>query len=163
MENKDYVSASQPRRLVAQSPPSILVVERDPDLRAFLHVSLKRWYQIADVTDGVEAAEHLEHCPPRGLIVGQLTSHGEEALVSALQDMDPSPPVLKMWSVCPPAGWADESLRHPFMRIDLLRAVDRLMHAERPEGPDDEGSPPSESDVELEAEIQRLESTNGDS
>lgn len=161
MENNSHVHASEPRRLVAQSPPSILVVERDPDLREFLRVSLQRWYQVAEVSDGVAAAEHLEHCPPRGLIVGQLTSRGEEALLEALQETD-APPVLKMWAVCPPAGWADESLRHPFMRIDLLRAVDRLVHAERQEGTSEEEPTPSERELEIEAELREGKSSNGD-
>lgn len=167
MEDRDHVHASEPRRLVAQSPPSLLIVEQDPDLREFLHVSLQRWYQVAEVSDGTEAAEHLEHCPPRGLIVGQMTSRGEEALVSVLQDVD-APPVLRLWTVCPPAGWADEALRHPFMRVDLLRAVDRLVHAERREKESDEESDGgesevSESEVEIGAEVQGGESRNEDS
>lgn len=163
MEDRDHVHATDPRRLVAQSPPSLLIVERDPDLREFLRVSLQKWYQIAAVSDGTGAVEHLEHCPPRGLIVGQMTAPGEEALVSALRNAD-APPVLRLWSVCPPTGWADEALRHPFMRIDLLRAVDRLVHAEPEEEPgDDEGAGLSERELKIEAEIQRSESRNEDS
>lgn len=128
MEKSNAVDASTPSRFASQSPPSLLIVTRAADLEAFLRGSLERWYQIAVATDGVEAAQHLEHCPPQALIVGELTARGEEALVSALEE-DGAPPALKLWSKEPPAAWASQALRHPFMRVDLLRAVDRLMHA----------------------------------
>lgn len=152
MENRNHVHASKPRRLVAQSPPSILIVEKDPDLRAFLRASLQRWYQVAEVSDGAEAVQHLEHCPPRALIVGRVTPEGEEALVSTLGEGN-APSVLRLWSRCPPAGWADRALRHPFMRIDLLQVVDRLVHAAEEQAGSD-GVDADLNGVEIEADTE---------
>lgn len=153
MEDTNHDHASRPRRLVAQSPPSVLIVEQEPDLREFLRVSLQRWYQVAVASDGAEAVQHLEHCPPRGLVVGQITAQGEEELLAALQKGEQAVPILKLWSRHPPAGWADLALRHPFMRIDLLRAMDRLIHTEaeeEQEGPSNVKS--SLGSVEIEAD-----------
>lgn len=127
MERTSSVSAPTPTRFVSQSPPSLLIVAKAPDLKAFLRGSLQRWYQVAIAPNGVEAAQHLEHCPPQGLIVGELDPRGEEALVAALGS-DEAPAVLKLWTTRPPAAWADQTLRHPFMRVHLLRAVDQLVN-----------------------------------
>lgn len=140
MERTETVRAPTPTRFVSQSPPSLLIVAKAADLQAFLRGCLERWYQVAVATDGAEAAQHLEHCPPQGLIVGELEPHGEEVLVAALQD-DDAPDTLKLWTTRPPAGWAHMALRHPFMRVDLLRAVDQLVHSRAPEPqPDDAGA-----------------------
>lgn len=115
------------RRLPVGSSPSLLVVARGTDLRQFLRASLQLGYQVAEAVGGNEAAQHLAHCPPQGLIVGHMTSDGTEALGAALHGND-RPPVLKLWATTPPPRWADRALRHPFRRSDLLRAVARLMH-----------------------------------
>ena len=70
--------------------------------------------------------QHLKHCPPQGLVIGQVTVRGNEALGLALRDAE-SPPVLKLWAKRVPAEWTDRALRHPFLRADLLRAVGRLV------------------------------------
>lgn len=114
-------------RSEASSPPSLLVVERASDLRSILRASLRDHYQIAEVSSGDGAAQHLEHCPPQGLIVGRITARGDETLGAMLRGVE-APPVLKLWVKRPPAEWADRALRHPFLRSDLLRAVDRLLH-----------------------------------
>ncbi|MFB6230229.1 MAG: hypothetical protein ABEL04_03645 [Salinibacter sp.] len=101
-------------------------MERTPDLQSFLRTSLQRAYQVAVVSDGSSAVQHLKHCPPQGLVIGQVTAQGNETLRLALQDAK-SPPVLKLRERRFPAEWADRALRHPFLRADLLRAVDRLV------------------------------------
>jgi hypothetical protein len=127
---------------------SLLIVGAGLDLRLFLRGSLQRWYQLAEAATADAAVEHLSHCPPKGLIAGRLTTEDKEALISALGEGD-GPSVLKLWSTSPPAGWADEALRHPFTRADLLRAVHRLLHREGSEsGGDDRLGP---ANVRLEA------------
>lgn len=146
MERTETVRAPTPTRFVSQSPPSLLIVAKAADLQAFLRGCLDRWYQVAVATDGAEAAQHLQHCPPQGLIVGELKPRGEDVLVAALQDAD-APGTLKLWTTRPPAGWADMALRHPFMRVDLLRAVDQLVHSRDPEPQPDEADAEAENDT----------------
>lgn len=134
--------SSDPQRLATELPPSLLVVARDADVRRFLQACLRRWYQIAETASGRGAEQHLTHCPPAALLAGRLTAGDEEALISALYGTE-SPPVLKLWSKRPPAGWTDEALRYPFTRADLQRAVDRLVYGEASGDGSEESSEPS--------------------
>lgn len=138
-----------PRRLDAAACSSLLIVGADMDLRLFLRGSLQRWFRLAEAATGEAAVEHLTHCPPRGLIAARLTTGDKEALISALSEAD-GPPVLKLWSTCPPAGWADETLRHPFTRANLLRAVNRLVYSDEPDAEQDDR--PRPTNVRLEAQ-----------
>jgi hypothetical protein len=137
-----------PRRLDAATCPSLLIVGGDVDLRLFLRGSLQRWYQLAEAPTADAAVEHLTHCPPQGLIAGRVGAGGKEAIISALREAD-RPPVLKLWTTCPPPGWADEALRHPFTRADLLRAVGRLVYSDETDS--GSGDRPESADVRLEA------------
>jgi len=146
MSDQGLFHASIPHRPAPGLPPSLLVVGQHADLRRFLRASLQKWYRVVEAPDGNKGAQHLTHCPPQGLIAGRMTTGGKEALIAALRDGE-APPVLKLWSTSPPAGWADEALRHPFTRTDLLRAVDRLVHG----GGRDGARMPSLSDVRIRA------------
>lgn len=133
MTDQGFLPASAPHRPTPGLSPSLLVVGQSADLRRFLRASLQTGYRIVEAPDGHEGAQHLAHCPPQGLIVGRMTTDGKETLIAALRSGE-VPPVLKLWSTSPPAGWADQVLRHPFTRVDLLRAVDRLVHGEGRDG-----------------------------
>jgi hypothetical protein len=138
-----------PRRLAADERSSLLIVGGDADLRLFLQGSLQRWYQLAQAATGDAAVEHLAHCPPQGLIAGRLATGDKERLISALCEAD-GPPVLKLWRTRPPSGWADRTLRHPFTRAALLRAVDRLVYSDELDAERDDR--PRPTNVRLEAQ-----------
>jgi len=146
MEDDLIPRASQ--RLAASPPASLLLVGGDEDLRLFLRASLQRWYQLAEAPTGEAAVPHLAHCPPQGLIVGALTGEDEAVLRAECEGAN-GPPVLKLWSTSPPAGWVDHGLRHPFTRADLLRASDRLVCGDAPGHEGNEQ--PELFDVRLEA------------
>ncbi|MFB6271635.1 MAG: hypothetical protein ABEL51_01950 [Salinibacter sp.] len=139
------------RRLTAESPPSLLLVGRDAELRFFLRTSLQRWYQIAEAADADEMRPHLAHCPPRGLIAGRMGREDKEALITALHDAD-APPVLKLWTTSPPSGWAEAALRYPFTRAALLRAVDQLIDGAEEDGEADD-DPPGVNEVQLQTNV----------
>lgn len=105
--------------------PSLLVAGGDADLRLFLRGSLRRWYQVAEVPTGDQVISHLTHCPPKALIAGPLRTGRSEEIISALCTPE-APPVLRLWAVDPPGG-GDETLRYPFTRAELLRAVTRMV------------------------------------
>lgn len=124
-ERTSAFHALQP--LDRESRPSVLITGGDATLRLFLRGSLRQWYQVAEAPTGDQVMSHLAHCPPQGLIAGPL--RGGEEVVSALRTPE-APPVLKLWTVDPPAGW-DKTLRYPFTRGDLLRAVGRMLGEEK--------------------------------
>lgn len=148
MTDRPPSPSNDPQRLTEEVSPSLLIVGRDADTRQFLRAGLRRWYQIAEADAGKPVVQHLTHCPPEALIASRMTAGDQEALLSALHERK-APPVLKLWARRPPAGWADETLRHPFTRADLQRAVDRLVYGEDADDEGDERSEPS--DVRIQA------------
>lgn len=142
MVDRSHIPTGAFWRPAVGSSPSLLVVGQGAALRHMLQAHLQRQYQVAEAVGGGEAAQHLAHCPPQGLIVGRITTDGKEALAAALHQEE-APPVLKLWSATSPPRWADGALRHPFRRADLLRAVARLVHEKTWEGgrhvPDSDG------------------------
>lgn len=127
MTNRPLVHTSPLCRSGPKSPPSLLVVGKSVDLRLFLRAGLQKGYRIVTKGEGEEGARCLTHGTPQGLVVGQISGKGEQALAAALRDAK-APPVLKLWATALPPDWADRALRHPFTRADLLRAVGRLVH-----------------------------------
>jgi len=126
MDTRNVHHKGGPPNRRESSDPSLLVVEDIPDIRAFLRATLRKSYQVFEASTPTEVDRHLGRASPEGLVIGSSTAPDAPVLDPVHQEED-APPILKLWTVDPPGEWASAALRHPFLRVDLLRAVDELL------------------------------------
>ena len=117
-----------------EARPRVLVVDRSMDRRLFLRASLQDRCRVVLAPTGMDGAAHLRHCPPRALVIGGVAGRTEHDALRAELQRSEGPATLKLWATRPSPKWPDATLRHPFTRADLIRAVDRVLCGDATKG-----------------------------
>jgi signal transduction histidine kinase/DNA-binding response OmpR family regulator/ligand-binding sensor domain-containing protein len=133
--------ASAATKAVAVDAPLVLVVEDNPDVRAYVARRLGRHYRVAEATDGEQALARMREVVP-DLVVSDLAMPGMDglALCRAVRE-DPElefVPVILLTAAAETEsrvrgleGGADDYVTKPFEMRELLARIARMLQSRR--------------------------------
>src|SRR5215470_12049701 len=110
-------------------PPTILVVDDDPDLRQVLVQLLSdAGYQVEEASDGVMALKQIARRVPDAILSDMRMPHLDGlGLATVLGPHSPPIPIIVMSADPLPAGWTLPYLGKPFGLDDVLTLMARTL------------------------------------